>query len=261
MGTANAAYGDLVGWKCSCGFCWRPLGALPALWREPRHVLRFGAGDAIAGSRTAFGIARMRGIVVRTEPNLVCRKSLGHCGGSFRAWACARFVFGGRHPGQVWPAVSTIKDLPKQTGMVKPVRRRRRPLDQRTNGRSTSKARSAGGTRSILDVDRQPKPLGIHGAPEMIEGARPVFTAGVPQLRSAGGDPMGQWTRSDARGGAGRPIWPRVGQAQAVHRTLFLRQTQPRENDRHGRMHRTDHRGQDADRCVGLFDLKQRVAE
>lgn len=156
-------------------------------------------------------------------------------------------------PEIVWPAASTIGDILKGAGLVSPVKRRRRPIDQRRpyaavtavndewstdfKGwfRTTDQQRidpltiTDGHSRFLIDV-RIVAPT--------IEGAIPVFTEafrayGLPlAIRCDNGAPFG----SRGAGGLTRlsAWWLKLG--VEPH---FINPASPQENGRHERMHRT----------------------
>jgi transposase InsO family protein len=158
-----------------------------------------------------------------------------------------------RHPDHVWPAASTIGDLLKQAGLVAPVRRRRRPIDQQqpfaaVNAPNDEWAadfkgwfRTRDGTRvdPLTLTDSQSRYLlKTQIVPGTIEGARPVFTAafrsyGLPAaIRCDNGSPFG----SSGAGGLTRLSvwWLKLG-----IEPHFVHPASPQENGRHERMHRT----------------------
>ena len=156
-------------------------------------------------------------------------------------------------PGEVWPAASTMGDILKREGLVTPVRRRRRAIEQ---GRPTTAPLSVNSewsadfkgwfrTRDGLRVDPLTVTdnasrylLGVEIAPPTHAGVKPIFErlfneVGLPDaLRSDNGAPFG----SLGAGGLSRlSVWllklgvePRFG-----------RPSSPQDNGRHERMHRT----------------------
>ncbi|WP_246164163.1 integrase core domain-containing protein [Blastochloris sulfoviridis] len=152
-----------------------------------------------------------------------------------------------------WPAASTIGDIVKAAGLVAPVKRRRRPIDQarsfvaavapndewsadfkgwfRTrNGRRIDPLTLTDGvTRFLIEV---------RVVPPTAAGVRPVFAQafrehGLPKaIRCDNGPPFG----STGVGGLTRLSvwWLKLG--IAPH---FIRPASPQENGRHERMHRT----------------------
>jgi transposase InsO family protein len=159
-----------------------------------------------------------------------------------------------RAPEQVWPAASTIGDILKQAGLIAPVKRRRRALDQRQRpfAAVTESNEEWGvdykgwfrtGDHKRVDpltmTDSHSRFLiEVKIAPETIEGAWPVFeqafrTYGLPlSIRSDNGAPFG----STGAGGLTRlsAWWLRLG-----IEPRFIRPASPQENGRHERMHRT----------------------
>jgi transposase InsO family protein len=156
-------------------------------------------------------------------------------------------------PEMAWPAASTIGDILKRAGLVTPVKRRRRPLDQQ---RPCTPAIVANDEWSVdfkgwfrTRDQRRIDPLTItdnHSrflielrivAPT-IEGVRPCFERafreyGLPlAIRSDNGSPFG------SRGAGGltklSAWWLKLG--IAPH---FIHPASPQENGRHERMHRT----------------------
>src|SRR5882757_9120614 len=156
-------------------------------------------------------------------------------------------------PEIAWPAASTIGTILKRAGLVSPVRRRRRPLDQRRPCTSVTAANDEWSTdfkgwfrtRDQRRID----PLTVtdnHSrflielrivAPT-IEGVRPCFERafreyGLPAaIRCDNGAPFG----SRGAGGLTRlsAWWLKLG--IAPH---FIHPAAPQENGRHERMHRT----------------------
>ena len=158
-----------------------------------------------------------------------------------------------QHPGDAWPAASTIGDLLKQAGLVTPVKRRRRPLDRQQPFAAVTAAndewaidfkgwfRTGDSTRVdplTLTDSLSRFLLGVQIVPVTIEGARQALTAafhsyGLPAaIRSDNGAPFG----SNGAGGLTRLSvwWIKLG--IAPH---FVRPASPQENGRHERMHRT----------------------
>jgi transposase InsO family protein len=156
-------------------------------------------------------------------------------------------------PEIAWPAASTIGEILKQAGLIEPVKRRRRPIDQQ---RSFVAATAANEEWSAdfkgwfrTQDQRRVDPLTIadgHSrflidvritAPT-IEGAMPVFSAafqshGLPlAIRCDNGPPFG----STGAGGLTRlsAWWLKLG--VEPH---FINPASPQENGRHERMHRT----------------------
>ncbi|WP_249225537.1 integrase core domain-containing protein [Tardiphaga alba] len=158
-----------------------------------------------------------------------------------------------RHPEQAWPAASTIGDLLKQAGLIAPVRRRRRPLDQQRPFTAVHVAndewaidfkgwfRTGDGTRVdplTLTDSASRYLLGVQIVPMTIDGTRQALTAvfqrhGLPlAIRSDNGAPFG----SNGAGGLTRlsAWWLKLG--IVPH---FVHPASPQENGRHERMHRT----------------------
>jgi transposase InsO family protein len=159
-----------------------------------------------------------------------------------------------RHePKTCWPAASTIGEVLKRAGLIEPVKRRRRALDQQWPFAAVQAANDEWGadfkgwfrTRDQVRID----PLTITDSHSRflidvcivaptIEGAQPVFERafrahGLPcSIRCDNGSPFG----STGAGGLTRlsawwlklGIWPH-----------FIRPASPQDNGRHERMHRT----------------------
>ena len=129
-------------------------------------------------------------------------------------------------PEIAWPAASTIGTLLKRAGLVAPVKRRRRPLDQRRIDPLTV---ADSHSRFLIEL-RIVAPT--------IEGVRPCFERafrehGLPlAIRCDNGSPFG------SRGAGGltklSAWWMKLG--VAPH---FIHPASPQENGRHERMHRT----------------------
>jgi len=155
--------------------------------------------------------------------------------------------------GADWPAASTIGDILKQAGLITPVRRRRRAIDQQRPFAAVAAANDEWSTDfkgSFRTADnRRIDPLTISDGhsrflldvrivPPTTEGVRPAFTEafrayGLPlAIRCDNGPPFG----SRGAGGLTRlsAWWVRLG--VAPH---FIRPASPQENGRHERMHRT----------------------
>jgi transposase InsO family protein len=156
-------------------------------------------------------------------------------------------------PEIAWPAASTIGDILKRAGLVSPVKRRRRPLDQRrpctpvtsANDEWSTDFKGWFRTRDQRRVD----PLTVTDSHSRflielqivaptIEGVRPCFERafrehGLPlAIRCDNGSPFG----SRGPGGLTKlsAWWMRLG--VAPH---FIHPASPQENGRHERMHRT----------------------
>lgn len=156
-------------------------------------------------------------------------------------------------PETLWPAASTIGDILKRAGLVAPVKRRRRPLDQ------WRPCTPVTGVNEEWSVDfkgwfrtcdhRRIDPLTVTDShvrflivlrivEPTIEGVQPCFERafreyGLPlAIRCDNGSPFG----SRGAGGLTRLSvwWIKLG--IALH---FIRPASPQENGRHERMHRT----------------------
>jgi transposase InsO family protein len=158
-----------------------------------------------------------------------------------------------RHPGNGWPAASTIGDILKQAGLIAPVKRRRRPIDQQRPFAAVAAAndewgvdfkgwfRTGDGTRidPLTMTDSYSRFLAaVNIVPPTIEGTRPAFAAafcayGLPlSIRCDNGAPFG----SRGAGGLTRlsAWWLKLG-----IEPHFIRPASPQDNGRHERMHRT----------------------
>jgi transposase InsO family protein len=158
-----------------------------------------------------------------------------------------------QQPAVGWPAASTIGDILKKRGLIEPVRRRRRAIDQRRPFEPVVAANDEWsvdfkGWFRTLD-HRRVDPLTISDthsrflidvritAPT-IKGALPVFAAafcehGLPlSIRCDNGPPFG----SAGAGGLTRlsAWWLKLG-----IQPRFIRPASPQDNGRHERMHRT----------------------
>jgi transposase InsO family protein len=156
-------------------------------------------------------------------------------------------------PETAWPAASTIGDILKRAGLVMPVKRRRRPLDQRrpctpaTEANDEWSADFKGWFRTrdqrridpLTVTDNQSRFLiELRIAAPTIEGVRPCFERafreyGLPSaIRCDNGSPFG------SRGAGGltklSAWWLKLGIAPR-----FIHPASPQENGRHERMHRT----------------------
>jgi transposase InsO family protein len=156
-------------------------------------------------------------------------------------------------PEIAWPAASTIGTILKQAGLVSPVKRRRRPLDQqrpctlvtKPNDEWSTDFKGWFRTRDQQRVD----PLTVADslsrflielriADPTIEGVRPRFERafreyGLPLgIRCDNGSPFG----SRGAGGLTRLSvwWMKLGIVP-----IFIHPASPQENGRHERMHRT----------------------
>jgi len=156
-------------------------------------------------------------------------------------------------PERAWPAASTVGDILKKAGLIAPVKRRRRALDQRrpvTGVAAANEEWSADfkGWFRTHDHSRI-DPLTIADShsrflievritPPTVAGVQPIFAAafrahGLPgAIRCDNGAPFG----SSGAGGLTRlsAWWLKLG--IAPH---FIRPASPQENGRHERMHRT----------------------
>jgi transposase InsO family protein len=153
-------------------------------------------------------------------------------------------------PEIAWPAASTIGTILKRAGLVSPVRRRRRPLDQRrpctpvtaANDEWSTDFKGWFRTRDQRRID----PLTVADSHSRflielrivaptIEGVRPCFERafrehGLPlAIRSDNGSPFGAGglTKLSA-------WWTKLGITPR-----FIHPASPQENGRHERMHRT----------------------
>jgi transposase InsO family protein len=156
-------------------------------------------------------------------------------------------------PGLAWPAASTIGDILKQAGLIAPVKRRRRPIDQQRPFAAVAAANDEWSTDFkgwFRTADqRRIDPLTITDGhsrflievrivPPTIEGVLPAFTEafrayGLPlAIRCDNGAPFG----SRGAGGLTRlsAWWLKLGV-----KPHFIRPASPQENGRHERMHRT----------------------
>jgi transposase InsO family protein len=152
-----------------------------------------------------------------------------------------------------WPAASTIGDILKRAGLVTPVRRRRRPLDQRrpctpvtaandewsTDFKGWFRTRDQRRIDPLTVTDNHSRFLiELRIVDPTIEGVRPCFERafreyGLPlAIRCDNGSPFG----SRGAGGLTRlsAWWMKLG--IAAH---FIHPASPQENGRHERMHRT----------------------
>ena len=153
----------------------------------------------------------------------------------------------------VWPAASTIGDILKRAGLVTPVKRRRRPLDQRrpctpatepndewsVDFKGWFRTRDQQRIDPLTVTDNHSRFLiELRIVAPTIEGVRPCFERafrehGLPlAIRCDNGSPFG------SRGAGGltklSAWWLKVG--IAPH---FIHPASPQENGRHERMHRT----------------------
>jgi transposase InsO family protein len=158
-----------------------------------------------------------------------------------------------RHPDHAWPAASTIGDHLKQAGLILPVKRRRRAIDQQRPFAAVSAPndewatdfkgwfRTSDGTRIdplTLTDSASRCLLDVQIVPMTIEGVQPALLAafrryGLPAvIRCDNGAPFG----SSGAGGLTRlsAWWLRLG-----IEPLFIRPGSPQDNGRHERMHKT----------------------
>ena len=156
-------------------------------------------------------------------------------------------------PATCWPAASTIGDILKRAGLIRPVRRRRRAIDQRRPFAAVTAANDEWTTDFKgwfrTGDRRRADPLTVSDShsrflvdvrivPPTIEASQPVFAAafqayGLPQaIRCDNGSPFG----SRGPGGLTRlsAWWVKLG-----IEPHFIRPASPQENGRHERMHRT----------------------
>jgi transposase InsO family protein len=158
-----------------------------------------------------------------------------------------------RAPATNWPAASTIGDILKRAGLITPVKRRRRAIDQRRPFLAVTAANDEWSTdfkgwfrtadRTRIDpltlTDSYSRFLiDVRIARPTIEAVQPVFAVafrahGLPlSIRCDNGAPFG----SNGAGGLTRlsAWWLKLG--VEPH---FIRPASPQENGRHERMHRT----------------------
>jgi transposase InsO family protein len=158
-----------------------------------------------------------------------------------------------RQPGSGWPAASTIGDILKQAGLIAPVKRRRRPIDQQRPFAAVGAAndewsvdfkgwfRTGDGTRidPLTMTDSHSRFLiDVKIVPPTIEGSGATFAAafrayGLPlSIRCDNGAPFG----SRGAGGLTRlsAWWLKLG-----IEPRFIHPASPQQNGRHERMHRT----------------------
>ena len=156
-------------------------------------------------------------------------------------------------PEIAWPAASTIGAILKRAGLVSPVKRRRRPLDQRrpctpvtapndewsTDFKGWFRTRDQRRIDPLTVADSHSRFLiELRITDPTIEGVRPCFERafceyGLPlAIRCDNGSPFG----SRGAGGLTRlsAWWMKLG--IAPH---FIHPASPQENGRHERMHRT----------------------
>ena len=156
-------------------------------------------------------------------------------------------------PAISWPAASTIGDILKEAKLINPVKRRRRPIDQKGSVTAVAAAndewatdfkgwfRTRDGRRidPLTITDSHSRFLiDVRIVRPTIDGSQPVFEAafrayGLPlSIRCDNGSPFG----SSGAGGLTRlsAWWLKLG--VEPH---FIRPASPQENGRHERMHRT----------------------
>ena len=156
-------------------------------------------------------------------------------------------------PGAGWPAASTIGEVLRRAGLVAPVKRRRRPIDQQRPFAAITAAndewctdfkgwfRTADQRRidPLTITDSHSRFLiDVRIVSPTIEGVMPAFTeafrsSGLPlAIRCDNGSPFG----SRGAGGLTRlsAWWLKLG-----IEPHFIRPASPQENGRHERMHRT----------------------
>ena len=189
----------------------------------------------------------------RTDPELVetivsLRRQFQHLGPRKLLAMLER-----RHPEADWPAASTIGDILKQAGLIAPVKRRRRPIDQQRPFAAVIAAndewsvdfkgwfRTGSGTRidPLTMTDSHSRFLiKVEIVSPTIDGVSPVFSAafqtyGLPlAIRCDNGSPFG----SRGPGGLTKlsAWWLKLG-----IEPHFIHPASPQENGRHERMHRT----------------------
>ena len=189
----------------------------------------------------------------RTDPDVVeaivrVRRRYPHLGPRKLAAVLRRDA-----PAQAWPAPSTIGDILTRAGLIEPVRRRRRAIDQTrpfaavetvhdewcTDFKGWFRTRDQTRIDPLTITDSHTRFLiDVRIVPPTIEGTRPVFLRafrahGVPSsIRCDNGSPFG----STGAGGLTRLSvwWVKLG-----IEPRFIHPGSPQENGRHERMHRT----------------------
>jgi transposase InsO family protein len=214
-------------------------------WRKRRA-----GGDAGWFVERSHAVARCPHATddVVVETIVALRRRFPHLGPRKLLWMLER-----QAPATCWPAASTIGDILKRAGLIAPVKRRRRPLDQARSMTPVAAANDEWAadfkgwfrTRDNCRID----PLTITDgysrflievrivAPR-IETSQTVFVRafrryGLPQaIRTDNGTPFG----SNGAGGLTRlsAWWLKLG-----IEPHFIRPASPQENGRHERMHRT----------------------
>lgn len=158
-----------------------------------------------------------------------------------------------RAPEIAWPSASTIGSILKRAGLVSPVKRRRRPIDQQrpctpatepndewsTDFKGWFRTRDQRRIDPLTTADSVSRYLiQLQITEPTIEGVQPCFAwafceYGLPlRIRCDNGPPFG----SRGAGGLTRLSvwWMKLGIMP-----LFIRPASPQENGRHERMHRT----------------------
>src|SRR5262249_47379137 len=158
-----------------------------------------------------------------------------------------------RAPEMGWPAASTIGEILKRAGLINPVKRRRRPIDQQRPFAAVTAAndewatdfkgwfRTLDGQRidPLTVTDSHSRFLiEVRATHPTIAGVWPIFvtafrTYGLPgAIRCDNGGPFG----STGAGGLTRlsAWWVKLG-----IEPRFIHPASPQENGRHERMHRT----------------------
>jgi transposase InsO family protein len=156
-------------------------------------------------------------------------------------------------PETCWPVASTIGEILKRAGLIEPVKRRRRAIDQRRPFAAVTAAndewaadfkgwfRTLDGKRidPLTVTDSYSRfVIEVRATRPTIDGVRPVFEAafrtyGLPSaIRCDNGTPFG----SPGAGGLTRlsAWWLKLG-----IEPRFIHPASPQENGRHERMHRT----------------------
>ncbi len=158
-----------------------------------------------------------------------------------------------KQPEVPWPSASTIGEILKKAGLISPVKRRRRAVDQQrpfaavaaandewsTDFKGWFRTRDQGRIDPLTITDSFSRFLiDVRIVPPTIEGVQPIFAVafrehGLPlSIRSDNGAPFG----SRGAGGLTRlsAWWLKLG-----IRPHFIHPASPQENGRHERMHRT----------------------
>ena len=259
-GIADAVYGDLSDGRADTDAVGlregelERVGSVPTLWGLPRYVLRVAQAAGERRWRIGSWTARMPRCIARTDEAAVedaivsLRRRFPHLGPRKLLALLER-----RAPEMGWPAASTIGDILKRAGLITPVKRRRRAIDQKRPFMAVAAANDEWSAdfkgwfrtadRSRIDpltiTDGHSRFLiDVRIAPPTIEGAKPVFAAafrafGLPySIRCDNGAPFG----SSGAGGLTRlsAWWLKLG-----IEPHFIHPASPQENGRHERMHRT----------------------